>query len=150
VHFTCQIPKPEGIYHVRLYDATTHSMEVHSGALFNASGESIGTEVSGDLVFDEGFGDAQSAFENELFQGAIEHQNWKLSLDADPIMAELVAAWRNLAKDVWLEVVLEQRAIGIPTAKPFVMAQPLKKRLVWWGKLVRNEAAGYVDYQSYK
>jgi hypothetical protein len=125
-------------------------MEAQSVDLFDSDGNSLGKEVSGDLVFEDGFGDVQSSFENELFQGAVEHQNWKLSLDADPVMAELVAAWRNLDKDVWLEVVLEQRAIGIPEPKPFIMNQPLKKRLVWWGKLVRNEATGYVDYQSFK
>ncbi len=124
-------------------------MEVQSRALFDARGNSLGTEVSGDLVFDEGFGDVQSSFENELFQGSVEHQNFKLTLEADPVMAELVAAWRNLDADVWLEVTLESRAQNLPKRKAFTMAQPVKERLVWWGKLVRNEAAGFVDYQSF-
>jgi hypothetical protein len=150
LHFTSTIEKPEGIYHIRLYDSWLHSMEIQSRILFDSEGNSLGKEVSGDLIFEDGFGDVQSSFENELFQGAVEHQNWKLSLDADPVMAELVETWRNLDTDVWLEVVLEQRAIGIPEPKPFIMNQPLKQRLVWWGKLVRNEATGYVDYQSFK
>lgn len=125
-------------------------MEVHSRELFDTDGKSTGITVPGDIVFDDGFGDAQSSFENELFQGAIEHQNWKLSLDADPVMAELVSAWRNLDSHVWLEVTLEQRAKNIPDPTPFAMAEPRKERLIWWGRLARNEATGYVDYQSYK
>jgi hypothetical protein len=155
LHYTCTIPKPEGLYRVRLYDVSNmadlqYSMEYHSSYCFDSHGNSTAIEISGDLVFDDGFGDVQSAFENELFQGAVEHQNFKLSLDADPILATLVSAWRNLQYDVWLEVTLESRVQNIPALERFVMVQPRKTRLIWWGKLVRNEATGYVDYQSFK
>ncbi len=155
MHFTCSIPKPEGTYYVRLYDVpnetdSVYSMEYHSSRLFRVSGNSNATEVSGDLVFDDGFGDVQSSFENELFQGSIEHQNFKLTLDADPVLSHLIIAWRTLAYDVWLEVVLAPRAHNIPDLAPFTMTGAKKTRLIWWGKLSRNEATGYVDYQSFK
>jgi hypothetical protein len=150
LHFLAQIPKPEGIYYVRLYDVIRNvpMMDRHALDLFANGGAP--ENITGDLVYQEGFGDVQSAFDNELLQSAVEHQSFRLSLEADPILKSLVDVWRDLTRDVWLEVVLETRAQNLPIFKPHQMIQPRKKRLVWWGKMTRNDATGYVDYQKFK
>src|SRR5688572_32047289 len=127
MHFLAKIPKTEGAYHVRIYDMPngSYKMSEHAWQIFADKP----VEISGDLVFADGFGDAQSAFENELLQGAVEHQNFSISLDADPIFKTLVAAWRNLKKEVWMEIVLETDAILDEKLKHHVMIQPRKKRL---------------------
>lgn len=104
--------------------------------------------IEADVLKSDALGPVAEAVENEIDQGIVTKQNYALKLEPDPILHSLIEAIRDKDTEVWLELTLEQLPdIPMPAGKR--ITDQRKNHLVYWGRMIRNEAKGHVDDQDF-
>lgn len=107
------------------------------------------TVIEGDLIKEDGLGAVASKLDNEILQGIVGRDNYKLVFEPDPVLHDLVDAIRDKNQEVWLELTLEQLPDFSPAAPNKKISDARKIRNIFWGRLIRNEAKGHVDKQNF-
>jgi hypothetical protein len=152
-HYKISLKKREGIYHVRLYDMPATepqsifapgSMENHK---FNKLQYVPEVKLPEDCLLQ--IGENAVALDNEFLDGAPLYKTLKLNFAACKELRDVVSAARDKNREVWCEVVLEQWITDAGTPEYAQMIAPRKKRLYYWGKLVKNQLKGSVKTQSF-
>jgi hypothetical protein len=151
-HYTAAVKKREGIYRVRIYDIPRSepqglypagSMENHK---FNKL-QYVQPSPLPNVLLE--IGEISTALDNEFLDGTVSFRALKLTFAACKELRDVVTAARDLNKEIWCEVTLEQWITDAEKVQYPQFIAPRKTRLVFWGKLVRNQLKGTVANQSF-
>lgn len=145
----------EGIYHIRIYSLPERSLRSQNA--FGRTGDLahhyryITTENSSVVEIDEALiaevGSFRVGIDGEFAMGIPDFGTWKLTLRSHKIFEELIAEIRDLRREVWAEVVLEQRATDVPKLGGDHFLAARKTRSIFWGKLLRHDTRGKAPVQ---
>ncbi len=157
MNFTCTKSSRDGIYHVRIYSVPRLDLQnlvtgERPGSLARhwryIRRENTAVPFT---KFDEALvtvGTQRTAIDGELLLGTPQNDTLKITLGADPVFFPLVAEMRDPEREVWVEIVLEQKVVDAPTLRAHEMFWPRKKRMWFWGKLLRHDSRGTVGFQE--
>lgn len=165
LHFISRVKKDEGIYTVRLYavpEITLQASKFYKGAVIKPGsmewhwlhlGETGSGKTNEPLPIElpslvKSFGSNHIQMENEFSIGAPEYKAKKITVRALPELAPLVTASRDFNQEIWCEITLEQWAVNCQPPKHGEFFWPRKKRLRFWGKLLRPQFTGEADTQA--
>lgn len=158
MHLLTKIENRDGIYHVRLYSVPARSIQTDLSNGFKRGmmprhyrylideGNKIPTEFAESLV--QELGSRRLSIDGQFLMGKPDYSTWKLTLKSDPFFFDLVNECRKLDRELWCEVVLEQPVTDCPPLKPHEVYYPRKKRVFFWGKLLRHDTKGKALVQS--
>lgn len=146
----------DGIYHVRIYSVPRREDQERSdngdvGSMPRHWEYILAENPKGPTNFDErlvSIGSNKVAIDGEFLLGAPEFSNVKLTLRSDTIFYDIITEARNLNRELWCEICLEQPITDCPPLKAHELFYPKKKRLWFWGKLLRHDTKGKVNTQE--
>ena len=149
----------EGNYQVRLYSVPivmAVNFEDHWSYLKNTPPTTLDSRLLTTIA------PVQVESEDEIEQGVPRYSSTQIDFLADPALAIVVQAMRDVTKNIWVEIVLTQNINDAPTRPPggwqtinhslvwvetSSMVWPTKDKLVFWGMIDRKSCKGKVNDQ---
>jgi hypothetical protein len=161
LHYIAEVKTHEAIYRFRIYSIESiwqtagatrprnmRMMEEHAAEVRKR--EPI--DISELLL---SFSPISSRIDNEIFNGEYQLDNYKLTLEADPVFDKIIQAIRDKSQlgpntEVWLELTSESLADVPSHGEPLKIGDTRKHRLIFWGKAIRPELSSKVDQQKFR